>query len=112
MAKVNSFVEISYSSIDYNDEEFLFNNGLENNLVNNNLLIKIIFESQNIPEELELKLFKTPLLTYNENSFNNLYLYTAYNIIVKHSGDIWIDAIENRNKKKFNIILPINKNYE
>ena len=112
MAKVNSFVEISYSSIDYNDEEFLFNNGLKNNLVNNNLLIEIIFESQNIPEELELKLFKTPLLTYNENSFNNLYLYTAYNIIVKHSGDIWIDAIENRNKKKFNIILPINKNYE
>ena len=112
MAKVNSFVEISYSSIDYNDEEFLFNNGLKNNLINNNLLIKIIFESQNIPEELELKLFKTPLLTYNENSFNNLYLYTAYNIIVKHSGDIWIDAIENRNKKKFNIILPINKNYE
>ena len=112
MAKVNSFVEISYSSIDYNDEEFLFNNGSKNNLINNNLLIQIVFESQNIPEELELKLFKTPLLTYNEDSFNNLYLYTAYNIIIKHSGDIWIDAIENGNKKKFNIILPINKSYE
>ena len=112
MAKVNSFVEISYSSIDYNDEEFLFNNGSKNNLINNNLLIQIVFESQNIPEELELKLFKTPLLTYNEDSFNNLYLYTAYNIVIKHSGDIWIDAIENGNKKKFNIILPINKSYE
>ena len=112
MAKVNSFVEISYSFIDYNDEEFLFNNGSKNNLINNNLLIQIVFESQNIPEELELKLFKTPLLTYNEDSFNNLYLYTAYNIIIKHSGDIWIDAIENGNKKKFNIILPINKSYE
>lgn len=109
IAKVNSFINISYSSIDYNDEEFLFSNGLKNNLINNNILIKIIFESQNIPEELELKLFKTPLLTYNEDNFNNLYLYTSYNIIVKHSGDIWIDTIENGNKKKINIILPINR---
>ena len=109
IAKINSFVNISYNLIDYNDEEFLFNNGLKNNLINNNLLIKIIFESQNIPEELELKLFKTPLLTYNEDNFNNLYLYTSYNIIVKHSGDIWIDNIENGNKKKINIILPIRK---
>ena len=112
LAKVNSFVSISYNLIDYNDEEFLFNNGSRNNLINNNLLIKIVFESQNIPEELELKLFKTPLLTYNEDSFNNLYLYTSYNIIVKHSGDIWIDNIENGNKKKINIILPIRKGYE
>ena len=109
IAKINSFVNISYNLIDYNDEEFLFNNGSRNNLINNNLLIKIIFESQNIPEELELKLFKTPLLTYNEDNFNNLYLYTSYNIIVKHSGDIWIDNIENGNKKKINIILPIRK---
>lgn len=109
VSKINSFVNISYNLIDYNDEEFLFNNGLRNNLINNNLLIKIIFESQNIPEELELKLFKTPLLTYNEDNFNNLYLYTSYNIIVKHSGDIWIDNIENGNKKKINIILPIRK---
>ena len=109
LVKVNSFVNISYDLIDYNDEEFLFNNGSRNNLINNNLLIKIVFESQNIPEELELKLFKTPLLTYNEDSFNNLYLYTSYNIIVKHSGDIWIDNIENGNKKKINIILPIRK---
>ena len=52
-------MNLYYSSIDYNEEEFLFNNGLKNNLINNNLLIEIIFESQNIPEELELKLFKT-----------------------------------------------------
>lgn len=109
IAKVNSFINISYSSIDYNDEEFLFNNGLKNNLINDNLLIKIIFESQNIPEELELKLFKTPLLTYNEDNFNNLYLYTSYNIIIRHSGDIWIDTAENGDKKKINIILPISR---
>lgn len=109
IAKVNSFINISYSSIDYNDEEFLFNNGLKNNLINDNLLIKIVFESQNIPEELELKLFKTPLLTYNEDNFNNLYLYTSYNIIIRHSGDIWIDTIENGDKKKINIILPISR---
>lgn len=109
VAKINSFINISYSSINYNDEEFLFNNGLKNNLINNNLLIKIIFESQNIPEELELKLFKTPLLTYNEDNFNNLYLYTSYNIIIKHFGDIWIDTIENGDKKKINIILPISR---
>ena len=109
IAKINSFVNVSYNLIDYNDEEFLFNNGSRNNLINNNILIKIVFESQNIPEELELKLFKTPLLTYNEDNFNNLYLYTSYNIIVKHSGDIWIDNIENGNKKKINIILPIRK---
>ena len=109
IAKINSFVNISYNLIDYNDEEFLFNNGSRNNLINNNLLIKIVFESQNIPEEIELKLFKTPLLNYNNDNFNNLYLYTSYNIIVKHSGDIWIDNIENGNKKKINIILPIRK---
>lgn len=109
IAKVNSFIEIYYSSIDYNDEQFLFSGGLKSNLINNNLLIEIVFESQNIPEELELKLFKTPLLTYNEDNFNNLYLYASYNIINKHSGDIWIDNIENGNKKKINIIFPINK---
>ena len=78
-------------------------------MINNNLLIKIVFESQNIPEEVELKLFKTPLLNYNNDNFNNLYLYTSYNIIVKHYGDIWIDNIENGNKKKINIVLPINR---
>ena len=109
MAKINSFINVSYSSIDYNEEEFLFNNGLKNNLINKNLLIKIVFESQNIPEEIELKLFKTPLLNYNNDSFNNLYLYTSYNIIVKHYGDIWIDNIENGNKKKINIVLPISR---
>ena len=62
MAKINSFINISYDLINYNDEEFLFNSGFKNNLINNNLLIKIVFESQNIPEEVELKLFKTPLL--------------------------------------------------
>lgn len=109
MAKINSFINISYDLINYNDEEFLFSNGFKNNLINNNLLIKIVFESQNIPEEVELKLFKTPLLNYNNDNFNNLYLYTSYNIIVKHSGDIWIDNIENGNKKKINIVLPINR---
>lgn len=111
MAKVNSFINISYSSIDYNEEEFLFNNGFKNNLINNNLLIKIVFESQKIPEEVELKLFKTPLLNYNNDNFNNLYLYTSYNIIIKHSGDIWIDNIENGNKKKINIVLPISRSW-
>ena len=109
MAKINSFINISYDLINYNDEEFLFNSGFKNNLINNNLLIKIVFESQNIPEEVELKLFKTPLLNYNNDNFNNLYLYTSYNIIVKHYGDIWIDNIENGNKKKINIVLPINR---
>lgn len=109
MAKINSFINISYDLINYNDEEFLFNSGFKNNLINNNLLIKIVFESQNIPEEVELKLFKTPLLNYNNDNFNNLYLYTSYNIIVKHFGDIWIDNIENGNKKKINIVLPINR---
>ena len=109
MAKINSFINISYDLINYNDEEFLFSNGFKNNLINNNLLIKIVFESQNIPEEMELKLFKTPLLNYNNDNFNNLYLYTSYNIIVKHSGDIWIDNIENGNKKKINIVFPINR---
>lgn len=109
MAKINSFINISYDLINYNDEEFLFSNGFKNNLINNNLLIKIVFESQNIPEEVELKLFKTPLLNYNNDNFNNLYLYTSYNIIVKHYGDIWIDNIENGNKKKINIVLPINR---
>ena len=111
MVKVNSFINISYSSIDYNEEEFLFNNGFKNNLINNNLLIKIVFESQKIPEEVELKLFKTPLLNYNNDNFNNLYLYTSYNIIIKHSGDIWIDNIENGNKKKINIVLPISRSW-
>ena len=111
MVKVNSFINISYNSIDYNEEEFLFNNGFKNNLINNNLLIKIVFESQKIPEEVELKLFKTPLLNYNNDNFNNLYLYTSYNIIIKHSGDIWIDNIENGNKKKINIVLPISRSW-
>ena len=112
IAKVNSFISISHSLVDYNDEEFLFNNSSRNNLIDNNVLIEIVFESQNIPEELELKLFKTPLLTYNEDNFNNLYLYTSYNIIIKHFGDIWMDNIGNRNNRKINIILPIKKVYE
>ena len=39
IAKVNSFISISHGLVDYNDEEFLFNNGSRNNLIDNNILI-------------------------------------------------------------------------
>lgn len=105
--KPNGFIDVSYSFVNYDDERFLFFND-KNNLLNfskDNILISISFDSNNIPEDIKRKLFKTPLISYNGRHFNNIFLYTAYYIITKHSGNIWFDSIGS--KRRINIIFPI-----
>ena len=109
LIKSNSFIDVSYSFVNYDDERFLFfseNNSLLN-FSKDSVLISISFDSNNIPEEIKRKLFKTPLIIYNGRHFNNIFLYTAYYIISKHSGNIWFDSIGS--KKRINIIFPIKK---
>ena len=105
--KPNGFIDVSYSFVNYDDERFLFFND-KNNLLNfskDNILISISFDSNNIPEDIKRKLFKTPLISYNGRHFNNIFLYTAYYIINRHSGNIWFDSIGS--KRRINIIFPI-----
>ena len=107
--KPNGFIDVSYSFVNYDDERFLFFND-KNNLLNfskDNILISISFDSNNIPEDIKRKLFKTPLISYNGRHFNNIFLYTAYYIINRHSGNIWFDNIGS--KTRINIIFPIRK---
>ena len=110
LIKANSFIDVSYSFVNYDDEGFLFFND-KNSLLNfskDNVLISISFDSNNVPEDIKRKHFKTPLINYNGRCFNNIFLYTAYYIISKHSGNIWFDNIGS--KKRINIIFPIKKN--
>ncbi|MEI0530592.1 histidine kinase [Brachyspira pilosicoli] len=105
--KSNGFIDVSYNFVNYDDERFLFFNE-NNNLLNfskDNILISISFDSNNIPEDIKRKLFKTPLISYNGRYFNNIFLYTAYYMINKHSGNIWFDSIGS--KRRINIIFPI-----
>ena len=107
--KPNGFIYVSYSFVNYDDERFLFFND-KNNLLNfskDNILISISFDSNNIPEDIKRKLLKTPLISYNGRHFNNIFLYTAYYIINRHSGNIWFDSIGS--KTRINIIFPIKK---
>ena len=110
LIKSNSFIDVSYNFVNYDDDErFLFFSE-KNSLLNfskDNVLISISFDSNNIPEEIKRKLFKTPLIIYNGRHFNNIFLYTAYYIISKHSGNIWFDSIGS--KTRINIIFPIKK---
>lgn len=111
--KINSNLNITCSLIDYDDEDFLLINGInsiskddEKKLELNRecIDISITFECDKIPEDIKRKLFKTPLISYKNMNFNNLYLYTAYNIIKKHYGNIWIESLEN--KERINIVFP------
>ena len=109
LIKSNSFIDVAYSFINYEDERFLFFNEKSSllNFSKDNVLISISFDSNNIPEDIKRKLFKTPLISYNGRHFNNIFLYTAYYIINRHSGNIWFDSIGS--KTRINIIFPIKK---
>lgn len=112
--KINSTLNISCNLIDYDDDEdFLIMNGV--NVISQHdekklalskecIDISITFECDKIPEDVKRKLFKTPLISYENMNFNNLYLYTAYNIIKKHYGNVWIESLEN--KERINIVFP------
>lgn len=109
LIKSNSFIDVAYSFVNYEDERFLFFNEKSSllNFSKDNVLISISFDSNNIPEDIKRKLFKTPLISYNGRHFNNIFLYTAYYIINRHSGNIWFDSIGS--KTRINIIFPIKK---
>ncbi|WP_300366555.1 sensor histidine kinase [Brachyspira sp.] len=112
--KINSSMNISCNLVDYeNDDSFLYLNGVNNisekdekklELSRECIDISLTFISDNIPDDIKRKLFKTPLISYENTNFNNLYLYTAYAIIKEHYGDIWLESLEN--KHSINIILP------
>ncbi len=112
--KINSSMNISCNLIDYDDDNnFLFLNGINNISENDEkrlefskqcIDISISFLSDNIPDDIKRKLFKTPLISYEDTNFNNIYLYTAYKIIKEHYGNIWMESLEN--KQSINIILP------
>lgn len=113
--KINSSININYNLINYDeDEEFLLMNGI--NKINENdekklelskecIDISITFECDKIPDDIKRKLFKTPLISYENIHSNNLYLYTSYKIIEKHYGNVWIESLDNR--EKINIVFPI-----
>lgn len=115
--KVNSSMNILCSLINYEDNEnFLYMNGVDKisererkklELNKECIEISLIFVSDEIPEEIKRMLFKTPLISYGNINFNNIYLYTAYNIIKKHYGNIWMETFEN--KQRINIIFPADK---
>lgn len=106
--KVNSILDIKYSIINYSEEEFIFSVGSErSNLINKYVSISISFLSNNIPEELRKKLLKKAIIYCNDINFNNLYLYSSYNIIKKHLGDMWIDKVGSKNR--ITVLLPIEK---
>ncbi|WP_157150993.1 histidine kinase [Brachyspira sp. SAP_772] len=109
LIKSNSFIDVAYSFVNYEDERFLFFSGNSSllNFSKDNVLISISFDSNNIPEDIKRKLFKTPLISYNGRHFNNIFLYTSYYIINRHSGNIWFDNIGS--KTRINIIFPIKK---
>ncbi|TXJ39834.1 histidine kinase [Brachyspira pilosicoli] len=109
LIKSNSFIDLVYSFVNYEDERFLFFSEKSSllNFSKDNILISISFDSNNIPEDIKRKLFKTPLISYNGRHFNNIFLYTAYYIINRHSGNIWFDNIGS--KTRINIIFPIRK---
>ena len=112
--KINSSMNISCNLVDYDDDKsFLYMNGVNNisekdekklELSKECIDISVTFVSDDIPDDIRRKLFKTPLISYENTNFNNLYLYTAYKIIKEHYGDIWIETLEN--KQRINIILP------
>ena len=106
--KVNSSIDILCNFLHYDNEDFLIMNDSINNegseSIKKYIDISIIFECDSIPREIKRKFFKTPLISYENSTFNNLYLYTAYNIIKLHSGNIWFEVLDN--KERINIIFP------
>lgn len=108
IVKVNSSINILCDFLYYDNEDFLMmNNGNNNNEYDYSrkyIDISVIFECDKIPKEVKRKFFKTPLISYENITFNNLYLYTAYNIIKMHSGNMWFESLEN--KERINIIFP------
>ena len=114
LIKVNTSMNISYSLINYGkDKEFLLMNGVDNisekdekilDLNEECIDISITFECDNIPDDIKRMLFKTPLISYDNFNFNNLYLYTAYRIIREHYGNIWLESL--KNEQRINIIFP------
>ena len=114
IVKFNGKVDINYDLIEYDDDQyFLLINRVgflsrykEKKLELNKrcIDISITFDSEGIPQNIKKKLFKTPLISYDNMNFNNLYLYTAYNIIKKHYGNMWIESL--KNKERINIIFP------
>lgn len=114
IVKLNSIINISYSLIDYNDDEnFLLMNGVDNisekekkKLILNKecIDISITFTCDEIPDDIKRRLFKTPLISYENFNFNNIYLYTAYETIKEHYGNVWMESM--KNKQRINIIFP------
>ncbi|ASJ21429.1 signal transduction histidine kinase [Brachyspira hampsonii] len=112
--KVNTSINITYNLMNYyDDKEFLLINGVDNiskkdektlDLNEECIDISITFESDDIPDDIKRMLFKTPLISYDNFSFNNLYLYTAYRIIKEHYGNIWFESV--KNEQRINIIFP------
>ncbi|PTY39176.1 histidine kinase [Brachyspira hampsonii] len=112
--KVNTSMDITYNLIDYDDDkEFLLINGIDNiskkdektlDLNEECIDISITFKSDDIPDDIKRMLFKTPLISYDNFNFNNLYLYTAYRTIKEHYGNIWFESV--KNEQRINIILP------
>ena len=118
IVKINSSINIFCNIVDYDDDEnFLFMNGVNSisrynrrklKLSKKVIDISITFECDKIPNEIRKKLFKTPIISYDDIDINNLYLYTAYNIIDRHYGNIWIESLEN--KERINIVFPAKNN--
>lgn len=112
--KINTSINVSYNLIDYDDDEnFLLMNGVNNisetdekklDLNKECVDISITFECDDIPDDIRRMLFKTPLISYDNCNFNNLYLYTAYRTLKEHYGNIWLESSDN--KQRINIILP------
>ena len=110
VVKINGNVDLHYSLMDYRDESLsIFNNEKSYNKLKlgvEYIDIYITFNCDLIPNEIKKKLFKSPLIFYKGSNFNNLYLYTSYKIIKKHSGDMWIKSLED--KESINLIFPVN----
>ena len=106
--KVNSSIDILCNFLHYDNEDFLIMNNSMNNdqseSIKKYIDISIIFECERIPREIKRKFFKTPLISYDNFNFNNLYLYTAYRTIREHYGNIWFESV--KNEQRINIIFP------
>lgn len=106
VVKTNSNINVFYDFLNYDNEDFIImdNNNKVNNNIEKYIDVSIIFECNCIPKEVKRKLFTSPLIYYENCNFNNLYLYTAYNIIKMHSGNMWFESL--KNKERINIIFP------
>lgn len=94
VGKINGKIKIYYNTIDYQEEANLFSIN-KNEMISEAIEIIINFECDRISDKVRKHLFTAPLIFYRKNHINNLYLYTAGNIIKKHTGKIWSNSTEN-----------------